>query len=74
MTAAKTRQMTMSRGEGGGEGCSLQSFVRGGFAKNNKTRTFRRLFHKRKMNLLALLSLFTHGNDRFPYPLTYFNY
>ena len=58
---------------GGGVGGTQQSFVRRGIAKNNKTRTFPRIFHKHRMHLLALLSLFTHGNDRFPYPFIYFD-
>ena len=57
----------------GGVGGTQQSFVRRGIAKNNKTRTFPRFFHKHRMHLLALLSLFTHGNDRFPYPFIYFD-
>ena len=52
----------------GGRGVGTQrSFVRRGIAKNNKTRPFPRLFHKHRMHLLALFSLFTHGYDRFPY-------
>ena len=58
---------------GGGVGGTQQSFVQRGIAKKNKTRTFPRLFHKHRMHLLALLSLFTHGNDRFPYPFIYFD-
>ena len=40
---------------------------------NDKTRTFRWLFHSRKMHLFSLLIHFTDRNDTFPYPLIYFN-
>ena len=40
---------------------------------NHKTRTFYRYFCSHKMNLLALLGLFTDRNDSFPYPFIYFN-
>ena len=37
---------------------------------NHKTRTFSWLFHCHKIDLLAL---FMHQNNRFPYPIIYFN-
>ena len=40
---------------------------------NRKTRTFPRLLLGHIMNLLALWTIFTDRNDRFPYPFIYFN-
>ena len=40
---------------------------------NLKARTFSRLLQSHKMNLVALLGLFTDRNDAFPYPFKYFN-
>ena len=56
---------------------SLELFIPFNFCKctviNHKTRMFSRLFHSHKMNLLALSGFFTEQNDRFPFPLIYFN-
>ena len=40
---------------------------------NHKTRTFSRLFHSLRINLWALLGLFTYRNNRWPYTFIYFN-
>ena len=57
-----------SCGWGGGTGVLSEVLYGEALQKIIKATTFPRFFHKHRMHLLALFSLFTHGYDRFPYP------
>ena len=57
---ANRRILWLKKGEnfifcswGGGGGGTQQSFVRRGIAKDNKTRTFPRLFHKHRKSVIC---------------------
>ena len=68
--AKKSREISFFLGKSG----VLKKVLYGeALHKMIKTTTFPRLFNKHGMHLLALLSLFTHGNDRFPYPFINLN-